>query len=56
MHEHKRCPECGSNDVEIVHTEFYQDAIERVKICNDCPCEFTVAYADPLVIDFEVCE
>jgi len=48
---HYCCPECDSHDTEVVHTEFYRDMIERVRICNDCPTQWTVSYADPIVQD-----
>ena len=45
------CPECDSRDTEVVHTDFYRDMIERVRICNDCPTQWTVSYGDPIVQD-----
>jgi len=51
MREHQTCPECGSYDIEVVHTEWFTDYVERTKICNDCPAEFTVSYGDPQIID-----
>lgn len=56
MSEHKRCPNCDSLDVEVVHTEWYHDYVERIKICNECPTEFTVNYGNPFVDGYEVHE
>lgn len=49
MQSHKRCPECDSPDTEVVHTEWYEDHCERVRICHDCPAQFTVSYGMPTV-------
>lgn len=38
---HKQCPECGSFDTERVYQEDFTDMIEQVRICNDCPVQFT---------------
>lgn len=35
------CTECGSFDTERVHVEWYSDMIEEVRICNECPTQFT---------------
>lgn len=35
------CSECGSFDTERVHVEWYTDMIEEVRICNECPTQFT---------------
>ena len=51
MNEHRSCPECNSHDTEHVHTEVMTDAIERVRVCNDCPAQFTVSYGDPVRTD-----
>lgn len=36
-----QCPDCGSFDTERVHTEWYQDMVEEVRICNDSETQFT---------------
>jgi len=36
----RECPECGSYQTERVHTEWFQDIIHEVRICNDCPAQF----------------
>jgi len=56
MRDHQRCPECDSPDVEVVHTEWYTDYVERVKICNECPTQFTVSYANPYIVEVNVDE
>lgn len=35
------CPECGSHDTERVHTEWMVDGLEEVRICNECPVQYT---------------
>lgn len=47
----RECPECGCIDTEVVHTEFMRDEIGQVVICNDCPAQWTVSYADPIIRD-----
>lgn len=44
MQERKECTECGTYDTERVHTECYSDMIEEVRICNECPTQFTNKY------------
>lgn len=51
MHSHQWCPECESGDTEVVHTEFGADRIQRVRICNECPTQWTVTFAEPIVTD-----
>lgn len=46
MSEPRACPECGSWDTEKVHTEDYDGlSIEIIKICNECPTQYTLVYA-----------
>ena len=51
---HRQCPECDSYDTDVVHNEFYQDMVGRVRICNDCPTQWTVTYALPEVTKVDV--
>lgn len=44
MNDHKQCPNCDSYETERVHTEWYSDLIEEVRICDDCPAQFTNNY------------
>jgi len=53
MHDHKRCPECDSLDTSVEWTEWYNDHVERIRICNDCPTQWTVNYGDPRVSEVE---
>jgi hypothetical protein len=43
----RRCPECEGHATERVHTEWMGDVIEEVRICDDCPTEYTVSWGDP---------
>jgi protein-arginine kinase activator protein McsA len=54
MTDHRRCPECDCFDTEVVHTEFSRGMIERVRVCEECPTQWTVSYADPMVRDVQV--
>lgn len=47
----KECPECGSFNTDRVHVEWYSNAVEEVRICGDCPTQYTVSYANPDVMD-----
>ena len=53
MSDHQSCPECGSYDTTVQHTDFHMDMVERVRNCNDCPTEWTVSYGDPIVKDVQ---
>jgi len=53
MNNHKHCPECDSINTEVVHTEWFSDMVERVRICNECPTEWTVSYGNPHIVDVE---
>lgn len=44
MPKRKECSECGSFDTERVHAEWFTGGIEEVRICNDCPAQFTNYY------------
>ena len=39
------CSECGSFDTKRVHTEWFSDMVEEVRICNECPTQFTNCYS-----------
>jgi len=43
------CPGCGSHDTERVHVEWLTQAVEETRICNECPTQYTIHYAEPLV-------
>lgn len=47
MIETSRCPECEAFDTDRVHVEWFSDRVEEVRICNECPTQFTVEYVDP---------
>jgi len=51
MDSHRHCPNCDSTATEVVHTEYYSDTIERVRICRDCPVQYTVEYGLPEITD-----
>lgn len=36
-----RCPHCGSHDTERAHTEWTTFGVQEVRICNDCPVQYT---------------
>lgn len=38
------CPECGTHDTKKVHVEWMTDMLEEVRICNECPAQFTNKY------------
>jgi protein-arginine kinase activator protein McsA len=45
MNQRYQCPECDRMDSERVHTEWYTDMVEEVRICNNCPTQFTNRYS-----------
>jgi transcriptional regulator NrdR family protein len=53
MHSHTNCPECGHRDTEVVHTEWYADYVERVRVCNECPTQFVVSYGMPEIVEVD---
>jgi protein-arginine kinase activator protein McsA len=38
------CENCGSRFVERVNTERYDDIVEDVYVCEECPAEFIAQY------------
>jgi len=44
MMDRSQCPDCGAYDTERVHTEWMTDMLEEVRICNECPAQFTNKY------------
>lgn len=46
MTDARECPNCGSYDTERVYSDDVDgEAIENVRICNDCPAEWTNHFA-----------
>jgi len=56
MTNHRKCPECGCYDTTVQHTEFHRDMVERIRTCDECPTQWTVSYADPIVREVETYE
>lgn len=48
MNDRKECPDCGSFDTERVHVEWLNGGVDEVRICNDCPVQYTVEFRQPL--------
>jgi len=46
----KECPNCESTDTERVHVEWYTQEIEEVRMCVECRTQYTINYADPVII------
>jgi len=44
------CPECGCERFERVHTEYYPESVEVVRHCEECPCQYVVAYGNAIVM------
>jgi len=44
MKDRSQCPDCGGYDTERVHTEWMTDMLEEVRICNDCPTQYTNSF------------
>jgi protein-arginine kinase activator protein McsA len=38
------CENCGTSFVERIYTERYDDTVEDVYVCEECPAEFVVRY------------
>lgn len=51
MTDHEVCPECDSTDTDVVNTTVFNKAIERVRVCNDCPTQWSTEWIDPIVTD-----
>ena len=51
MREHNQCPECGNTSSEVVNTEWFEDHVERHRVCDECPTGWTVLYSDPVVVE-----
>lgn len=49
----QECPNCESWETERVHIEWYTYEVETVRICHNCPTQYTLNYADPQVIQQE---
>lgn len=39
--DRRECPCCGSHDTDRAHTEWLARTVEEVRICNNCPVQFT---------------
>lgn len=43
------CPECGGN-TKLQHTQnIWNDEIRHIRTCTECPTEYVVSYAKPVV-------
>lgn len=51
MTDHRNCPECGSADTERVSQTRTADTIEEIRICNDCPTNYTVEFGNPMITE-----
>lgn len=51
MHGRTECPECGSYSTEQADQQWYSDGVIEVRICNDCPVQYTLEFAHPIVED-----
>lgn len=48
-----KCPECGG-ETRLEYTENqWNSHVKHVRTCNECPTQFTVSYADPLISEVE---
>jgi hypothetical protein len=50
---HHHCPECERGCTKVVHTEFMTTLIERVRVCENCPTQYTVSYGMPEIVNVE---
>jgi len=51
MNDHLTCPECDSTNTQVVNSVVFNNAIERVHICDDCPTQWVVEYVEPEITD-----
>jgi hypothetical protein len=49
MFERAKCPECAGWDTERVFVDWWKDEVRETRICNDCPCQYTISYGVPRV-------
>lgn len=45
----RHCPECDSADTHRVHVEWSPDVVEEIRVCDDCPTEYTVCWGIPWI-------
>lgn len=45
------CPHCGSFETEQVNVTWFSDHVEEIRICNDCPTQYTLDYGPSVIID-----
>ena len=48
-HQSRKCPNCEGIDTDREHVEWYTYEVEEVRVCNECPTEYTLNYADPVI-------
>jgi len=41
MNDRRCCPDCGDFESERVHTEWFNDGMEEVRICGSCDTQYT---------------
>lgn len=41
-------PECEQTDTDRVYSTFTEREVVEIRVCNDCPAEYEVVYADPV--------
>jgi len=51
MRDTDACPECETSGTAVVDVEWYDDHVERVRVCGNCITQFTVSYGSPYVSD-----
>lgn len=50
--DRRECPSCGTHDTSRAHTEWYARYVEEVRICNNCPVQFTNVFTT-LTVDVD---
>lgn len=43
------CPECGGDTTHEWTENVWNSEIRHIRTCNECPTEYVVSYADPVV-------
>jgi hypothetical protein len=44
MTDRRQCPECDSFNTERVQIGWRTDLVEEIRICNECPTQFTNSF------------
>lgn len=45
----RACPECGAQSKLVDRQTYWNQEMRHVRVCTECPTEYVVSYANPVI-------